>query len=134
MMHYLGQILETRENTIYPVRVGIEFEDEVVDIGWTPVTHGAWATVVFDKIAVGDLVQVWDTGLERDVNQYWVTGFLPTEANPLLANTEILARNGDEVVIDGGVFVTPAESLPISQNAIAGKLSLPDNLKGKVRI
>jgi hypothetical protein len=133
-MHYLGQILETREHAVYPVRVAIELEDGALDIGWTAVTHGAWATVIFGKIEVGDLVQVWDTQLEPDAMQYWVTAFLPTEGNPLLLNKEVLARNGDEVVIDGSVFVTSAEALPISQNAVPGKLDLQDDLSGKVKV
>jgi hypothetical protein len=114
--------------------VQLEFASQVIDVGWITVSHGAWATVIFGKVAVGDWVQVWDTDLERHVDQYIVTAFMPTEENPLLKNDKILARDGDKVQINGAVFVTPKEALPISQNAVPGKLDLPDTLKGEITV
>jgi hypothetical protein len=134
-MHHLGEVLEIRDNDpIRPVRVQLEFASQVIDVGWITVSHGAWATVIFGKVAVGDWVQVWDTDLERHVDQYIVTAFMPTEENPLLKNDKILARDGDKVQINGAVFVTPKEALPISQNAVPGKLDLPDTLKGEITV
>jgi hypothetical protein len=134
-MHYLGEILEIRDNDpIRPVRVQLEFASQVIDIGWITVSHGAWATVIFGKVQVGDWVQVWDTELERHIDQYIVTAFMPTEQNPLLKNDKILARDGDKVEINGAVSVTPKEALPISQNAVPGKLDLPDTLEGEITV
>jgi hypothetical protein len=131
-MIYLGRIKDKRHDPIRPIMVTLEIEGQILELGWCPVSHSAWATVIFDKIQLEEWVQVWDNEFEGHPDQYMVTAFYPSSKNPLEENQRRIARHDDEVVIDGTAYITLEQSQAIANRVAPPKMDLKDDLKGKI--